>query len=77
MHTKRYAPECYARSLASDRRLGRLEQHDAKLTTVLGTTQLELEAVSERCWTGGASRSFGGSGCMQPLVVHLVTDACT
>ena len=31
---------------------GRLEQHDAKLTTVLGTTQLELEAVSERCWTG-------------------------
>lgn len=52
MHTKRYAPECYARSLASDRRLGRLEQHDAKLTTVLGTTQLELEAVSERCWTG-------------------------
>ena len=52
MHTKRYAQECYARSLASDRRLGRLEQHDAKLTTVLGTTQLELEAVSERCWTG-------------------------
>ena len=52
MHTKRYALECYARSLASDRRLGRLEQHDAKLTTVLGTTQLELEAVSERCWTG-------------------------
>ena len=52
MHTKRYAPECYARSLASDRRLGRLEQHDAKLTTVLGTTQLELEAVSERCWMG-------------------------